>query len=100
MKLLTLVAVCLSLVRLGGQMKKYQDLQDQAQGLEKELQQVQEEYQAKQTQIELLNDNAYIERLARERLGMVKAGETLVMPVDPEKEVIAAAPASEDVPME
>lgn len=96
--ILLIVAACL--IRIGSQVKQYFGLQQQALALEAELDLVQEEYDAKQGQIELLNDRAYIERLARERLGMVKAGETVVLIVDPEKEAVQAAPNSEDVPLE
>ncbi|MDO4732803.1 MAG: septum formation initiator family protein [Bacillota bacterium] len=99
-RLLLLVLVFSGIIRIGDQVIRYMDLQERATALEAELAAVEQEYQAKQSQIELLNDNAYIERLARERLGMVMEGEILVMAVNPEAEAVAAAPASEDVPIE
>lgn len=100
MTLLILIAVLLGGIRIGGQFKRLHVLQAQALALEEELSQAQAEYDKKQGTIELLNDDAYIERLARERLGMVKEGETVVMLVNPELEMAAAAPEPGSTPME
>lgn len=98
MKMLVLVAIVLALLRIGGQIRQFRSLEEQEQILLADLSAAQDEYDEKRAQIELLNDDAYIERLARERLGMVMSGETVVMTIDPEKEIAAAAPTPDQVP--
>ena len=98
--LLFVIAAILGLARIGGQIKTCLELQDQAAALRVELAEAQNTYERKLAQVELLNDDAYIARMARERLGMVYEGETVVMTVDPSQGVVAAAPLGQMVPME
>ena len=100
MKMLVLVAIFLGLIRIGGQIKQFRALQDQEQVLLADLAAVEAVYDEKQEQIALLNEDAYIERLARERLGMILSGEPVVMTIDPDQEGAAPAPASDQVPLQ
>ena len=69
-------------VRLGQQARQYMSLNEEAESYRQQLVAAQAEYDEKQEQIDLLSNDAYIEKLARSRLGMVKKGETVVMTVD------------------
>ena len=82
MKVLLLLLVAIFVARLYGQINKYFDLQGEVQAYEGQLAQAEEVYQAKLNEIELFSNGAYMERIARERLGMVKEGEDVVLTVD------------------
>ncbi len=87
---MVLTMAVLFTVRLGQQVRQYIVLGQEAQGYREQLAMVQAEYQDKLDQIELLSNDAYIERQARSRLAMVKAGETVVMTVDSDLPTMAA----------
>lgn len=51
--------------------------------LEAQLSQLQSENKALHDKAQMVNSDAYIEKLAREELGLVKPGETVMMPAYP-----------------
>lgn len=71
-------------VRLGLQIKEYHDLQDEAAHYEQVLAETKAAYQEQLDKQELLYNDSYLERMARERLGMVKEGETVISTVKTE----------------
>jgi cell division protein FtsB len=78
---LNLLAVFLVLffcLRIGGQVKEYLALQNQVAYYQGQLEKAQAEYDEQLEKKDLLYNDAYIERLAREKLGMVKEGEEVV----------------------
>ena len=80
---LILVGVALfCVVHLCGQIKNYFGLLDEINYYKNELVVAQEEYDEQISRQDLLNNDAYIERLAREKLGMVKRGESVVSVVE------------------
>jgi|GEM_PF-2100813 len=89
-KLLIVMMALLFSVRLGRQVQQYLSLNEEAEAYRQQLAAVQAEYADKQEQIDLLSNDAYIERLARSRLGMVKQGETVVLTVDADLPTMAA----------
>lgn len=68
-------------VRLGLQIKEYHDLQEEAAYYEQVLAETEAAYQEQLDKQELLYNDSYLERMARERLGMVKEGETVISTV-------------------
>ena len=80
-KLLLILAVCFFLVQLYGTIDRYLTLEDEIGYYQEQLAQAEAAYEERLATIELLDDEAYIERLARENLGMVKQGETVVSAV-------------------
>lgn len=86
-------------VRLGMQIAEYYELQDEAAYYEQVLADTEEAYQEQLDKQELLYNDAYLERMARERLGMVKAGETVISTVNtdlPEIDEASGEDADED----
>lgn len=81
MKILILLVAVLFLTRIVGQVQQYHALLGEAEQYRAQLATAQAEYAEKQETIDLLGNDAYIEREAREKLGMVKPGETVVSPV-------------------
>lgn len=69
--------------------------------LQRELKELKEQNQALQSKVELLEAPAYIERIAREKLGLARPGEKAWIVVEPEKveEVTptASSPRSEEL---
>ncbi|MDO4582123.1 MAG: septum formation initiator family protein [Bacillota bacterium] len=78
---LTLAAVLFVVVQFTGQYLRYQELRKEADFYRDQLQQAESEYQYLLEQKELYYNDAFIERVARENLGMVKQGETVVSTV-------------------
>lgn len=62
-------------------------LKKQINALEQEQETLIQKQQVLVNEIQALNDPESIERIARESLGMVKAGETIVVPAVPEKNI-------------
>ena len=54
--------------------------------IEEEIRKVEEENQQLRNKIKLLKTDNYVERVAREKLGMIKKGETLIIPAQPGEE--------------
>ena len=94
LRILLVVAILFCGWRMGKRIMLYQDLKADAVLCQQQLDSVQAEYDEKLATIELLSDDAYIERLARENLGMVVSGETPVYTVK------VPAPAADNPPIE
>jgi len=82
LNLLAVFIVFFFCLRIGGQIKQYIELQRQVDYYQEQLEMVQADYAAQLARKDLLNNTAYLERMARERLGMVKEGEEVVSIVD------------------
>lgn len=65
-------------LRIGGQVKQYFALQKDVDYYQEQLDSAEADYTAQLSKEDLLNNDAYLERLAREKLGMVKEGEEVV----------------------
>lgn len=97
---LTLViigAVVLGAVQMAGRIDRLIDMNNQVAECQVRLAEAQALYDDKMATIELLDNPAYLERVARENLGMVKQGETIVSVVRSEAPVLpeTAAPADD-----
>ena len=64
--------------------RQIQKLQRELEQLENEISETKEKNTLLENQLEKVDDDEYIERIARERLGLVKPGETLLIPVEDE----------------
>ncbi len=80
-RLLGVLVAVLLLVKLCQQYQSYLSMLDQLEQYEEELALAESEYQAVLDKKELLYNDSYVERLARENLGMVKPGEIRVSTV-------------------
>ncbi len=80
--LLFLVLIFFFCFRLGSQVVQYYDLKEEAEHYREQLNIAEAEYQKQLDKQELLYNESYLERMARERLGMVKAGESVVSIMD------------------
>jgi cell division protein FtsB len=67
--------------------------------LQRELVELREQNQALRSEVELLEDPAYVEKMAREKLGLVKPGEKAWIVVEPEEETSfnASSPKPEEL---
>ena len=90
MQLVVVTLAVLFTVRLGQQVQQYRNLCQEAETYRSQLTVAEKAYGDKLAQIDLLSNDAYIERLARARLAMVKAGESVVMAVDAELPTMTA----------
>ena len=88
MRLLAIVAVVFVLIQFGNQYKIYREAKAEVLMTKEELAAVQAGYDELQAQKELLFNDSYLEVLAREKLGMIHAGETVISPADKNQEVI------------
>lgn len=85
-------AVLLGAVQMAGRIDRLIDMKNQVAACEVRLAEAQAVYDDKMSTIELLDNPAYLERVARENLGMVKKGETMVsvvrtdVPAEPQPE--------------
>ena len=96
---LTLViigAVVLGAVQMAGRIDRLIDMKNQVAECNVRLAEAQALYDDKMATIDLLDNPAYLERVARENLGMVKQGETIVSVVRSEVPVLPEAEASAD----
>ena len=66
--------------------REINNLQQDVQNLEQVIEQNRVINQDLEKELELVNNDDYIEQIAREKLGLVKPGETLLIPVEAEKE--------------
>lgn len=82
MKVLLLLVTLVFAMRLGDKILHYISLQEQAEAYRDQLNVAQAEYEQRLEIVELLDNQAYLERVAREKLGMVKEGETIVSLVE------------------
>ena len=76
--ILLVAAALFFCVRLGMQVNEYFALQEEAEYYREVLSETEDAYQEQLEKEELLNNESYLERVAREKLGMVKEGETVV----------------------
>lgn len=77
---LLLIYISFSLVTRFDQLYAMQrDLDD----MQKEIVEMRDENQGLQKQLERLQSDAYVEQVAREKLGLVKPGEARIVPVQP-----------------
>lgn len=84
---LPLVVVFLLLVyvavSLGGKFDALAGMQRDLQAMQAEVEELREVNRELSRQLELLRSDAYVEQVAREKLGLVKPGETRIVPVPP-----------------
>lgn len=95
LSLVVIAAVVLGVIQMAGRIDRLIDMRNQVAACEERLEQAQAVYDEKMATIELLDNPAYLERVARENLGMVKQGETIVSVVksdDPALQSEEAAP--------
>ncbi len=78
---LSLVFVYLA-VSLGGEMQKLNDMKKSVIEIEQEMEQLQTQNNELRKMLKSLQSNEYVEQIAREKLGLVKPGETLVIPAE------------------
>lgn len=78
-------------ISLGSRFDSLYTMQRDLQAVRAEVQQLREVNRDLSQQLELLRSDAYVEQVAREKLGLVKPGETRIVPVNPGT---AEAPAS------
>lgn len=83
-KLPTLVAVLLLgylVVSFGSQFSRLSSMQKDVRSIQQQVQELQQRNTALREELHLVQSDAYIEKTAREKLGLVKPGETRVVPV-------------------
>ena len=78
LSLVVIAAVVLGVIQMAGRIDRLIDMENQVAACEERLEQAQAVYDEKMATVELLDNPAYLERVARENLGMVKQGETIV----------------------
>ena len=83
--ILLIAAALFFCVRLGLQVKEYFALQEEAEYYREVLSQTESAYQEQLEKEDLLYNDSYLERVAREKLGMVKEGETVVSTIKTEQ---------------
>ena len=91
--LLAALAAIYFLVTGGMQALRTYQMGQEAEGLEKELQQLQERYRRLEALYEYLDSDEYIEGVAREQLGLVRPGEKSII-------VLSTAPTTTPSPAE
>ncbi len=70
-------------VSLSGRFDSLYTMQRDLKAVQAEVQQLREVNRGLSQQLELLQSDAYVEQVAREKLGLVKPGETRIVPVTP-----------------
>ena len=78
LNVLVLVIVLFFCVKLGIQMQQFITMQQELNYQQEQLAFIEAEYEAEAANQEMFFEDAYIEQMARERLGMVKEGEESV----------------------
>ncbi len=82
-KILIILGIALAMFNLLSQYWRYLDMQDKIAIYQQDLIAAEEEYVQLMAKKELLISNdSYLEQLARESLGMVRAGEAVVVPAE------------------
>lgn len=81
---ITIIAVIIffSGVQYYQNMQKMEQLQNKIEKLENSINDAKEENQVLKEELANIDSDEYIEKIAREKLGLVKPGEVLVMPVE------------------
>jgi len=82
--LLITVAVVLVLVVIGGKAVQGHEMRQQAQALEQRIEQLKQQHGQLSKELEYYRSDEYIEKVAREELGLVKPGEVAVAVAVPE----------------
>ncbi len=83
-----LVFTLVMVVKCVGQVVEINSLAEQKHNLEDSYAQIMDEREQLEEQKELLNNETYLKRLARENLLMIREGEYLVMPFERNDEVV------------
>lgn len=78
LRLLGVVTAILIVVQMIGEYSTYKQLHNEVEQYQQQLSLAEAEYQKVVEKQELLNNDSYVERLARDNLGMVKEGEVRV----------------------
>lgn len=89
-KLPTLVALLILVylaVSFGGQFSRLSSLQRDVNNIQQQVRELESKNSALRQELQLVKSDAYIEKTAREKLGLVKPGETRVVPVPPGTEL-------------
>ncbi len=82
-RVLIILGIVLAMFNLLSQYWRYLDMQDKIAIYEQDLITAEQEYEQLMAKKELLSNNdSYMEQLARESLGMVRAGEAVVVPAE------------------
>lgn len=81
--LLVIVYMAFSLV---GEMKKLEAMKQNVQQIEQQMEQLQSKNAELHKTLDMLQSNDYVEQAARESLGLVKPGESLIIPVEKQTE--------------
>ncbi len=69
-------------VSLGGEMQKLNAMKNNVQEIEQEIDQIKARNNELHKMIKAMQSNEYVEQVAREKLGLVKPGESRVIPSD------------------
>ena len=90
MKKLLVIILILIIVFVGinyyNNIKKINELQLKIDNLNSKIESSKEEKNELQKELENINNRDFIEKIAREKLGLVKPGEVLVVPVEEKNE--------------
>ncbi|MEG6617185.1 septum formation initiator family protein [Peptococcaceae bacterium 1198_IL3148] len=78
---MTLVVIYMA-VSLAGEMQKLNVMRQNVQAIEQQVEQLQNKNAELHKTLELMQSKDYVERVARENLGLVKPGESLIVPVE------------------
>ncbi|MDQ0285364.1 cell division protein FtsL [Desulfofundulus luciae] len=81
--LLMVVLLCYLLLSFFSQFHRLDAMQQDLQQLQAQLTELQKKNAELKQQLKLVQSDAYIEQVARERLGLVKPGEARIVPVKP-----------------
>ncbi|ABO48671.1 Septum formation initiator [Desulforamulus reducens MI-1] len=85
MLLLTVACVCYMVFSLYNQFTRMNTMQSSMKTLQTQVEELKNRNEALRTEIKQIKSEAYIEQAAREQLGLVKPGETLVVPTQPKQ---------------
>ena len=100
-KLPTLVAVLLLgylAISFGSQFGRLSSMQKDVRNIQQQVQEMQQKNAALREELHLVQSDAYIQKTAREKLGLIKPGETRVVPAPPGTQLKKVqAPAGDNV---
>lgn len=86
MILLLIIVIVIFSFRLFINMRKVNEMEDRLDRISQEYQEKIEQNQKLKEEIERVKSPAYIEKVAREELGLVKPGEILLIPVEEDEQ--------------
>ncbi|WP_333871425.1 septum formation initiator family protein [Desulforamulus putei] len=84
--ILSVVVVAYVVFSLGNQFKKLQAMQSNMESLQSQVQELKSRNAALREEIKQIKSDSYVEQVAREQLGLVKPGETLVVQAQSQQE--------------